>query len=141
MPVEQVKRLHTALVDTRAAYELALQDTDDEEVAGICREMISLRHSDHMQLHQSLVLAGEVPDEDGSFMSVVHETIIGVRAAISGISKKTLPAFASGEEDIIKCYDDALAETAAVDPAMADILKLQRDNLLKKIAEMKSIAA
>lgn len=75
MPVEQVKRLHTALVDTRAAYELALQDTDDEEVAGICREMISLRHSDHMQLHQSLVLAGEVPDEDGSFMSVVHETI------------------------------------------------------------------
>jgi uncharacterized protein (TIGR02284 family) len=141
MPVEQVKRLHTALVDTRAAYELALQDTDDEEVAGICREMISLRHSDHMQLHQSLVLAGEVPDEDGSFMSVVHETIIGVRAAISGISKKTLPAFASGEEDIIKCYDDALAETGAVDPAMADILKLQRDNLLKKIAEMKSIAA
>jgi uncharacterized protein (TIGR02284 family) len=140
MPVEQVKRLHTALVDTRAAYELALQDTDDEEVAGICREMISLRHSDHMQLHQSLVLAGEVPDEDGSFMSVVHETIIGVRAAISGISKKTLPAFASGEEDIIKCYDDALAETAAVDPAMADILKLQRDNLLKKITEMKSIA-
>jgi hypothetical protein len=103
--------------------------------------MIWLRHSDHMQLHQSLVLAGEVPDEDGSFMSVVHETIIGVRAAISGISKKTLPAFASGEEDIIKCYDDALAETGAVDPAMADILKLQRDNLLKTIAEMKSIAA
>ena len=102
--------------------------------------MTSLRHSDHMQLHQSLVLAGEIPDEDGSFMSVVHETIIGVRAAISGISKK-LPAFASGEEDIIKCYDDALAETAAVDPAMADILKLQRDNLLKKITEMKSIAA
>jgi hypothetical protein len=37
MPVEQVKRLHTALVDTRAAYELALQDTDDEEVAGMPR--------------------------------------------------------------------------------------------------------
>jgi uncharacterized protein (TIGR02284 family) len=141
MPVEQVKKLHTALVDTQAAYELALKDADDDAVAVICREMISLRHTDHMQLHQSLVLAGEVPDENGSFMSVVHETVIGVRAAISGISKKTLPAFASGEEDIIKCYDDALAETGTVDPAIADILTLQRDNLLKKIAEMKNAAA
>ena len=64
-----------------------------------------------MQLHQWLALAGEVPDENGSFMSVVHETAIGVRAAISGIRKKTLPAFSNGEEDIIKGYDDALAET------------------------------
>jgi uncharacterized protein (TIGR02284 family) len=141
MTVEQVKKLHTALVDTRGAYELALRDTDDAEVAGICREMISLRHSDHMQLHQSLVLAGEVPDENGSFMSVVHETVIGVRAAISGISKKTLPAFASGEEDIIELYDDALAETAGFNSAISDILTLQRDNLLKKIVEMKKIAA
>jgi len=90
MAVENVKNLHTALIDTRAAYELALKDTEDADVAGICREMISLRHSDHLDLHQSLILAGEVPDENGSFMSMIHETVIGVRAAISGISKKTL---------------------------------------------------
>jgi hypothetical protein len=92
MAVESLKELHTALVDTRAAYELALKDTDDEEVGRICKEMISLRHTDHLELHQSLILAGEVPDENGSFMSVVHETVVGVRAALTGISKKTLPA-------------------------------------------------
>jgi uncharacterized protein (TIGR02284 family) len=139
MAVECVKKLHTALVDTRGAYELALKDTEDAEVAGICREMISLRHSDHKQLHQSLILAGEVPDENGSFMSIVHETVIGVRAAISGISKKTLPAFASGEEDIITLYDEALAETSS-HADISDILTRQRDNLLKKIAAMKNLA-
>lgn len=107
MAAESLKKLHTALVDTRGAYELALKDTADEEVAGICKEMISLRLSDHQELHQSLILAGEVPDENGSFMSVVYETVVGVRAALSGISKKTLPAFASGEENIVEEYDSA----------------------------------
>jgi uncharacterized protein (TIGR02284 family) len=140
MAVENVKNLHTALIDTRAAYELALKDTDDADVAGICCEMISLRHSDHLELHQSLILAGEVPDESGSFMSMIHETVIGVRAAISGISKKTLPTLASGEEDIVKLYDEALAETGS-NLSMTEILMRQRENLVSKIAAMKKLAA
>jgi hypothetical protein len=83
------RSFHTALVDSRSAYELALKDTDDEAVAGICKEMIFLRHSDHQELHQSLILTGEVPDEKGSFMSVVHETVVGVRAALTGIGKRS----------------------------------------------------
>jgi uncharacterized protein (TIGR02284 family) len=140
MPAETLKKLHTALVDTRSAYELALKDTDDVEVARICKEMISLRHTDHQELHQSLILAGQVPDENGSFMSVVHETVIGVRAALTGISKKTLPAFASGEQNIVEEYDDALQEMSD-DPKITEILKRQKENLLTKIAEMKKISA
>ena len=41
MAAERLKELHTALVNTRAAYELALKGTDDEEVGRICKEMIS----------------------------------------------------------------------------------------------------
>ena len=140
MAAESLKNLHTALVDTRSAYELALKDTDDVEVARICKEMISLRHTDHQELHQSLILAGEVPDENGSFMSVVHETVVGVRAALTGISKKTLPAFASGEQNIVEEYDDALREMSS-DPKITEILTRQKENLLTKIAEMKKISA
>jgi uncharacterized protein (TIGR02284 family) len=136
---ESQKALY-GLVDTRGAYELALKDTADEEVAGICKEMISLRHSDHQELHQSLILAGEVPDENGSFMSVVHETVVGVRAALSGISKKTLPAFASGEENIVGEYDEALREMNG-DPRVMEILTRQKESLLIKIAEMKKLSA
>jgi uncharacterized protein (TIGR02284 family) len=140
MAAENLKTLHTALVDTQSAYELALKGTDDEQVAGICKEMISLRHTDHLELHQALIAAGEVPDDKGSFMSVVHETVIGVRAAISGISRKTLPAFASGEENIVEEYDEALREMAA-DPKMTEILTRQKEKLLMKIAEMKKLSA
>jgi uncharacterized protein (TIGR02284 family) len=140
MPAESLKQLHTALIDTRAAYELALKDTDDEKVGRICKEMISLRHTDHRELHQSLILAGEVPDENGSFMSVVHETVVGVRAALSGISKKTLPAFVSGEENIVEEYNDALRE-AREDPDVTAILTRQKANLLTKIAEMRKACA
>jgi len=53
--------------------------------------------------------------------------------------RKTLPAFASGEEDIVRLYDDALAEISS-DPAMAEILTHQKDNLVEKISEMKKLA-
>ena len=140
MAVDKLKDLHTALVDTRSAYELALKDTKDPDVAAVCREMFSLRHDDHMELHQALVTAGEVPDENGSFMSVVHETVVGVRACLTGISKKTLPAFASGEEHIVEEYDAALKESAG-NPALSEILTRQRDTLVAKIAEMRKLAA
>jgi hypothetical protein len=38
------------------------------------------------------------------------ETVFGFRAAISGIIKKTLPAFASGEANIIQEYEDVFRE-------------------------------
>jgi uncharacterized protein (TIGR02284 family) len=136
MAAETLKKLHTALVDTQAAYELASKDTDDEEVGRICKEMISLRHTDHLELHQSLILAGEVPDENGSFMSIVHETVVGVRAALTGISKKTLPAFVSGEENIVEEYNDALRE-ASEDINLTEVLTRQKENLLGKIEEMR----
>jgi uncharacterized protein (TIGR02284 family) len=140
MAVDKLKDLHTALVDTRGAYELALKDTKDPDVAAVCREMFSLRHDDHMELHQALVTAGEVPDENGSFMSVVHETVIGVRACLTGISKKTLPAFASGEEHIVEEYNAALKESAD-NPALSETLTRQRDALVAKIAEMRKLSA
>ena len=140
MAAERLKELHTALVDTRAAYELALKDTDDEEVGRICKEMISLRHTDHLELHQSLILAGEVPDENGSFMSVVHETVVGVRAALTGISKKTLPAFVSGEESIVEEYNETLRE-ASEEPNLTEVLTRQKENLLGKIADMRKACA
>jgi hypothetical protein len=37
MAAESLKKLHTALVDTRSAYEIALKDTDDVKVARIAR--------------------------------------------------------------------------------------------------------
>jgi hypothetical protein len=55
MAAENLKKLHTVLIDTRDAYELALKDTKDPDVAAVCREMFSLRHTGHLELHRALV--------------------------------------------------------------------------------------
>jgi hypothetical protein len=51
-----------------------------------------------------------------------------------------LPTFASGEEDIVKLYDEALAETSS-NPSMTETLVRQREILVSKIAAMKKLAA
>lgn len=139
MAADQLKKLHTALVDTRGAYELAARETEDAQVASICREMIALRRTDHEELHRALIAAGEKPDDDGSFMTTVHETVVAVRAAFTGIGKKTLPAFISGEEEILKLYDEAIAEAA--DAGATDLLRRQRARLASEIGKMKGLAA
>lgn len=106
MAVEELKRLHTGLVDTRGAYEIAEKDTKDPQVASVCRDMVTLRRTDHEELHRTLIAAGEKPDDNGSFMTIVHETVVSVRAALTGISKKTLPAFASYELASMDLADD-----------------------------------
>lgn len=138
MAADQLRKLHTALVDTRGAYELAAKETEDVQVASICKDMIALRRTDHEELHQALIAAGEKPDDDGSFMTTVHETVVAVRAAFTGIGKKTLPAFISGEEDILKLYDEAIAEGA--DPGASNVLRRQRGRLASEIEKMRGIA-
>ncbi|MET0407582.1 MAG: PA2169 family four-helix-bundle protein [Hyphomicrobium sp.] len=138
MAADHLKKLHTALVDTRGAYELAAKETEDAQIASVCKEMIAIRRTDHEQLHGALVTAGETPDDDGSFMMTVHETVVAVRAAFTGIGKKALPAFVSGEEDILKLYDEAIAESA--DAGASDILRRQRARLTTEIAKMRALA-
>ena len=77
MAVDKLKELRTAL--------------------SVCKQMATLRQKDHTELHRALLAAGETPDENGSFMTTVHETVVSVRAAIIGVSEKTLPAFIGGE--------------------------------------------
>src|ERR1700748_275674 len=135
MAVDKLKALHTALVDTRAAYDLAAEKAESPAVSSVCKQMVTLRQADHAELHQALLAAGETPDENGSFMTTVHETAVSVRAAISG-SKKTLPAFISGEEEIVKLYDEAVEE-AGPNSRTTDVLARQRANLMSKIQDMK----
>lgn len=67
---------------------MAARDTSDPQVARICQEMVEIRSVDHEELHRALIQAGEKPDDNGLFMTVVLETVVSVRSALQGISKK-----------------------------------------------------
>ena len=69
-------------------------------------------------------------------MSMVHKTVISVRAAITGLDKPSLSSFASGEERILKDYDAAI-EDCRDDPPVADRLIRHRDALQQVVSRMK----
>lgn len=43
MAVDKLKALHTALVDTRSAYELAAEKAESPAVISVCKQMVTLR--------------------------------------------------------------------------------------------------
>jgi uncharacterized protein (TIGR02284 family) len=131
-----LKSLHTALIDAEQGYDTAVRDAEDPEMRALFEELRALHQEAHADVHAILVGKGEQPDETGSFMSMVHKTVISVRAAITGLDRPSLASFASGEERILKDYDAAIEETRA-DAPVVDRLRRHRDALQEVVSRMK----
>jgi uncharacterized protein (TIGR02284 family) len=100
MAADSLKKLHTTLVDNRNGYQEAVKDADQPAFKALFEEMLALKEKDHAELHSALRKLGEQPDESGSFMSTVHKTVIGVRAAVTGLGPNALSSFVMGEEQV-----------------------------------------
>jgi coenzyme F420 hydrogenase subunit beta len=73
--------------------------------------------------------------DKGSFMTLVHQTIMDVRSLFNGLDESVLPGLIDGEKRNASKYDDALQNTKT--PAdIAALLTAQRGKLVQKIAVM-----
>lgn len=140
MANDALKALHTALIDARKGYEQARKATGEADVKAIFGKMIGLHEKSHDSIHKILASRGEKPDDDGSFMSMVHTTVISVRSAITGLDKNSLSSFASGEERIVQSYDEAIRDSLG-DAAVVKALKRQRSDFVEMIDQMQRLAA
>jgi uncharacterized protein (TIGR02284 family) len=131
-----LKSLHTALIDAEEGYDTAVRDADGPEMRALFEELRALHQKAHADVHAILVGKGEQPDETGSFMSMVHKTVVSVRAAITGLDKPSLTSFANGEERILKDYDAAIEESRDDQP-VATQLRRHRDALQEVVSRMK----
>jgi uncharacterized protein (TIGR02284 family) len=137
MAADSLKKLHTSLVDDRKGYEKAVEDAEPN-VKSLFSEMAALKEKDHVELHAGLTKLGEKPDESGSFMATVHKTVIGVRAATTGLGTNSLSSFVMGEKQVVDEYDKAIEECSS-DPDLVATLTRQKQTLIAKIAEMERI--
>lgn len=132
--VDQMKSLHTTVVDARNGYEEALKDAEGKGLSPLFREMIAL-HQDHAQaLAADLARHGEEVDDQGSFMSTIHRTVISIRSLFGGLDESILPGLIDGEERVVEYYDEALKDCP---PSETEMLSKQRAALKTKIAAMK----
>ncbi|MFT4276573.1 MAG: PA2169 family four-helix-bundle protein [Rhodopseudomonas sp.] len=133
--IDHLKTLHTTAIDARNGYEEALEDAEGKGMTPLFRDMIALHHGNAEELAGMLINAGETADDSGSFMSVVHRTIMSVRSLFDGLDGSVLPGLIDGEKRNLSKYDDALKAVAA-SPGVASTLTAQRARISEKIALM-----
>ena len=131
--------LYTALVDARNGYREAVKDAERANLRTLFQDMIALHEQALGELRPELQARGERPDDQGSFMSTVNETVVSIRSAVTGLNQSALGAFASGEERILKNYDKAIDESRN-DPPLTHTLERQRQALRVRVEGMKSAA-
>ncbi|PPC86562.1 MAG: ribonucleotide reductase [Hyphomicrobium sp.] len=134
---DKLAALATALIDSRNGYFEALEDAEGRGLTTLFKEMVALRTEAIVELEPFVVAAGGKVNEDGSFMSTVHRTVISIRAMLTELDEKILPSLISGEERILGYYDDALKVSSTDYPEYA-ALQRQRGTLVAKITQMQS---
>jgi uncharacterized protein (TIGR02284 family) len=125
--------LHTTLVDSRNGYEEALKDAGKSGLVTLFEEMVALRQQASIELEPLLLRSGATPDDNGSFMSTVHRTIISFQSMLTDLDETVLPGFIDGEKRILSYYDEAIATAPEPD---REVLMRQRADLSDRIEEM-----
>jgi uncharacterized protein (TIGR02284 family) len=136
--LDRLKSLHTSAIDARNGYREALEDAEGKGMTPLFRDMIALHEGNADELGRELATAGEKPDDGGSFMTVVHKTIMDVRSLFNGLDESVLPGLIDGEKRNISKYGEALKAIAAPNE-IAVLLTAQRESISQKIAQMEAL--
>jgi uncharacterized protein (TIGR02284 family) len=136
---DQLATLLTAAIDARNGYQEAFDEADGKGLSGLFAELRDLHDKHAAELGQMLSRRGRTPDKDGSFMSLVHETIMDVRSIIGGLDESVLPGLVDGEKRNVTKYADTLREP--LDSRDQEMIARQRTELIAVIDKMETMKA
>lgn len=134
MSNEAMADLHSALIDANEGYEKAIDEAEDNNIRTLFEQMHEHHQRAHTDLHRALLERGERADDTGTFLSVIHRTVISVRSVVAGLDKNSLSSFADGEERIAEKYEEAIeAETDASAISMLQRHKAAQAEMISKM--------
>jgi len=136
-----LQSLHTHAIDARDGYRRAVNDSPDSTaIAALLVKMGDLHDTHADELARALIERGEEVQEDGSFMGLVHRTIMDIRSLFGALDESILPGLIDGEQRNVKSYDTAL-ETSLADAEALAVVERQRGALVAAIGEMEAARA
>jgi len=138
--LDELKSLHTRAIDARHGYEEALEDAEGRGMTSLFSKMIVLHTTNADELAAALSSMGQQPDESGSFMSIVHRTIMSVRSLFGGLDESVVSGLVDGEKRNVAAYADALG-SQDISAEMRALLERQRDRIEDAISLMEQIKA
>ena len=135
--VDELKRLHTTLVDTKNGYEKAVKDARDTDVLQVFRAMLELHTNAELEVARIFHKYEPGASGGGSFMGAVHKAVIDARSLVTGLHVDALTSFVDGERRVLKRYDAALAASGLHD-SDAVVIRGERDALAQAVDRMRS---
>ncbi len=132
---DELKSLHTAAIDARHGYEEGLKDAGGKGMTPLFQEMIAVHTKNANALAGELQKAGEQADDNGSFMSTVQRTAMGVRSMFGGLDESVIPGLIDEEKRNVSHYDNVL-EMADLPPSVRAVVVRNGDRLEDAIGKM-----
>lgn len=128
---EKVADARTRTLDAKEGFQ-KMAEHAEPAFAPIVEAFLDLhtRHGD--QLTRLLADAGVAPQDDGSFMGTVNRMVVATRAFFDDIDADVLRQIHSGEEHVLRAYDEAMS---------SDIPAEARSTLSQLSAELKALLA
>jgi uncharacterized protein (TIGR02284 family) len=138
-PLSSIAKLHVTLVDAIKGYDTMTEKAEpDLRLAVQPFATIHRRHAS--ELAGLLKDNGLSPDNDGSMIGLVHETVVSVRALFGDLDTDALPSVIRGEEAILADYAEAIADVSAVNLEEHTIFKAPvADRLNHHVEELQAL--
>lgn len=116
----QLATLQTRLVDVLAGFR-TMQEKAEPELRPIVDDYIATHTRHEQELAERLVSLGREVDEDGSFFSVVQESVVRVRSVFTDLGTNTVPQIIDGENSLMEIYRKTVDQaTAGPDRALLE---------------------
>jgi len=138
--IDDLKTLHTHAVDARNGYEEALHDAEGRGMTPLFQDMIALHTTNADELSALLARLGHQPDQNGSFMTTIHRTIMRVRSLFGGLDASVVPGLIDGEKRNVSRYAETL-ENQDISADVRVLLAKQRHRIEAAIVAMDGVKA
>lgn len=133
--VDQLKSLHTRAIDALHGYVEALEKAEGKGMTPLFKDMIAIHTRNSDELAMDLRGMGEQANDDGSFMSTVHTTIMDIRSVFGGLGESVLPGLIDGEKRNVESYDEIL-KTLDIPAHLRERLVQQRVRIESAVSDM-----
>lgn len=135
--VSRLATLHTRLVDVLNGYD-TLSSRAEPELLPHVETLVALHRDHHADLDQLMREMGHEPDEDGSYMTHVHRSVVVMRDVFDELDEDVLPQIIDGEDRLIELYEETVAAAPPASPARRLLLDQQAE-LSSMLAELRDI--
>ncbi len=107
---DQLATLQTRVIDVLAGYR-TMQEKAEPEIKPLVSDYIGTHTRHEQALAERLTELGHKADEDGSFFSIIQESVVRVRSMFTDLGANIAPQIIDGENSLIDLYRKLLERT------------------------------